>query len=280
MNERKFAVIGHPIGHTMSPFIHKRLFELSGMGGDYSVYDIAPEELASKYSELRTLDGYNITIPHKQAIIPLIDKLDNKAQLYGSVNTVKNGEIAEGYTTDPDGFLMALKAAKIPLEKSVVILGCGGVARTFAYEAALAGCNTVIAVRPDDLPVAASLAGELKTKIYKAYVSTSLISRLKGDFDLLINATPLGMYPNVDNMAPTPELLARCANVFDAVYNPLETKLIKMARANGSKTLGGMSMLVWQAVRAHEIWDNVSYKEDDIAQLVEDSAEEVTKLFS
>ena len=82
------------------------------MGGDYSVYDIAPEELASKYSELRTLDGYNITIPHKQAIIPLIDKLDNKAQLYGSVNTVKNGEIAEGYTTDPDGFLMALKAAK------------------------------------------------------------------------------------------------------------------------------------------------------------------------
>lgn len=88
------------------------------------------------------------------------------------------------------------------------------------------------------------------------------------------------MYPNVDNMAPTPELLARCANVFDAVYNPLETKLIKMARANGSKTLGGMSMLVWQAVRAHEIWDNVSYKEDDIAQLVEDSAKEVTKLFS
>lgn len=280
MSERKFAVIGHPIGHTMSPFIHKRLFELSGMDGDYSIYDIAPEELASKYSELRALAGYNITIPHKPTIIPFLDKLDKKAQLYGSVNTVKNGEIAEGYTTDPDGFLMALRAAKIPLEKSVVILGCGGVARTFAYEAALAGCNTVIAVRPDDLPVAAALAGELKTKIYKAYVSTCLINRLQGDFDLLVNATPLGMYPKVDDMAPTPELLARCKNAFDAVYNPLETKLIKMARANGSKALGGMSMLVWQAVRAHEIWDNVSYKDEDIAQLVEDSAKEVTKLFS
>lgn len=280
MSERKFAVIGHPIGHTMSPFIHKRLFELSGMKGDYTILDIAPEELASKYSELKALDGYNITIPHKPAIIPFLDKLDKKAQLYGSVNTVKNGEISEGFTTDPDGFLMALKSAGIPLGKSVVILGSGGVARTFAYEAALAGCNTTIAVRPDDLAAAAALAGEIKTDIYKAYVSTSLISRLHGDFDLLINATPLGMYPNVDAMAPTPELLARCENVFDAVYNPLETKLIKTARANGSKALGGMSMLVWQAVRSHEIWDGVTYKDEDIAQLVEDSAKEVTKLFS
>lgn len=280
MSERKFAVIGHPIGHTMSPFIHKRLFELSGIDGDYGIYDIAPEELASKYSELRNLDGYNITIPYKPAIIPFLDKLDKKAQLYGSVNTVKNGECAEGYTTDPDGFLMALRAAGIALNNSVVILGCGGVARTFAYEAALAGCNTVIAVRPDDLKVAAALAGEIQTKVYNSFVSTSLISRLKGDFDLLVNATPLGMYPNVDEMAPAPEILAKCENVFDAVYNPLETKLIKMARANGSKAVGGMSMLVWQAVRAHEIWDNISYKDDDISQLVEDSAKEVTKLFS
>lgn len=279
MSERKFAVIGHPIGHTMSPFIHKRLFELSDMDGSYEVFDIAPEELTAKYSDLKTLSGYNITIPHKQAIIPLLDKLDKKAQLYGSVNTVNNGEISEGFTTDPDGFLMALKSAGIPLGKSVVILGSGGVARTFAYEAALAGCNTTIAVRPEDLPAAATLAGEIKVDVYKAYVSTSLISRLKGEFDLLVNATPLGMYPNTEAMAATPELLANCANVFDAVYNPLDTKLIKAARANGSKALGGMSMLVWQAVRAHEIWDNVTYKDEDIAQLVEDSAKEVAKRF-
>lgn len=279
MSERKFAVIGHPIGHTMSPFIHQRLFELSGKGGSYEVFDISPEELSAKYSELRALDGYNITIPYKTTIIPFLDKLDKKAKLYGSVNTIKNGEISEGFTTDPDGFVMALNSAGIPLKKNVVILGSGGVARTFAYEAALAGCNTTIAVRPDDLPAAAALAGEIKVNIYKAYISTSLINRLKGEFDLLINATPVGMYPNTDAMAPTPELLAGCANVFDAVYNPLETKLIKTARANGSKVLGGMSMLVWQAVRAHEIWDNVTYKDEDIAQLVEDSAKEVAKRF-
>lgn len=279
MSERKFAVIGHPIGHTMSPFIHRRLFELSGMSGSYDILDISPEQLTEKYSELRTLNGYNVTIPHKPAIIPFLDKLDKKARLYGSVNTVKNGEISEGFTTDPDGFLMALKTAGIPLGKSVVILGSGGVARTFAYEAALAGCNTTIAVRPEDLPAAAALAGEIKVDVYKAYISTSLISRLNGDFDLLINATPLGMYPNTDVMAATPQLLARCANVFDAVYNPLETKLLKAARANGSKAVGGMSMLVWQAVRSHEIWDNVTYRDEDIAQLVEDSAREVAKRF-
>lgn len=280
MSERKFAVIGHPIGHTMSPFIHKRLFELSGMGGEYGILDIPPEELSGKYSELRELDGYNITIPHKPAIIPYLDRLDKKAKLYGSVNTVKNGEIAEGFTTDPDGFLLALKSAGIPLEKRVVILGCGGVARTFAYEAVLAGCNTVIAVRPEDLPMAAELVGELKTRVYKAYVSTSLISRVSGSFDLLVNATPLGMYPNTDAMAPTEKLLNSCKNVFDAVYNPLETKLIKKARSNGSKAIGGMPMLVWQAVRSHEIWDGASYKDEDIAQLIEDSSKEVAKLFS
>lgn len=279
MSTRKFAVIGHPIGHTMSPFIHKRLFELSQTEGEYSVFDIAPEELGAKINMLKELDGYNITIPHKQAIIPYLDSLDKKAELYGSVNTVKNGEVSEGFTTDPDGFVLALKAAGIPLGGNVVILGSGGVARTFAYEAAIAGCNTTIAVRPDDLPAAAELAGEIKVNIQSAYISTSLISRLNGEFDLLVNATPVGMYPNTDAMAATPQILEKCANVFDAVYNPLNTKLLNAAKANGSKTLGGMSMLVWQAVRAHEIWDNVSYNPDDIAQLVEDSAKELEKKF-
>lgn len=279
MSTRKFAVIGHPIGHTMSPFIHKRLFELSQTKGEYSVLDIAPEELGTKINILKELDGYNITIPHKQAIIPYLDKLDKKAELYGSVNTVKNVEISEGFTTDPDGFVLALKAAGIPLGGNVVILGSGGVARTFAYKAAIAGCNTTIAVRPDDLPAAAALAGEIKVNIHSAYISTSLISRLSGEFDLLVNATPVGMYPNTDAMAATPQILEKCENVFDAVYNPLNTKLLSTAKANGSKTLGGMSMLVWQAVRAHEIWDNVSYNPDDIAQLVEDSTKELEKKF-
>lgn len=280
MSTRKFAVIGHPIGHTMSPFIHKRLFELAKTDGDYEIFDISPEELPNKISALNELYGYNITIPHKQAIIPLIDKLDRKAELYGSVNTVKNGEIREGYTTDPDGFLKALHFGGIPLRNNVLILGCGGVARTFAFEAALAGCNTTIAVRPDDLKDVARLAGELNSKILSSSVSTCVIERISGNFDLLVNATPLGMYPNIDNMAVSHEIVNKCKYVFDAVYNPLETKLIKTAKANGATAVGGMSMLVWQAAVSHEIWDGSVYNTDDINQLVEDSAAELKKKFS
>ena len=109
MKKRNFAVIGHPIGHTMSPFIHKRLFELSHENGDYTVLDISPDELPVKIHALNELAGYNITIPNKQAIIPYLDTLDKKAALYGSVNTVKNGSVREGFTTDPDGFLKALE---------------------------------------------------------------------------------------------------------------------------------------------------------------------------
>ena len=113
METKKFAVIGHPIGHTMSPFIHTRLFELQGIKAEYTKLDIAPENLEYEFKNtLSRLDGFNITIPHKQAVIPFLDEIDAKAEMYGSVNTVsnKNG-ISKGYTTDPDGFLKALAAA-------------------------------------------------------------------------------------------------------------------------------------------------------------------------
>ncbi len=282
MTKKKFAVIGHPIGHTMSPFIHKRLFELTGQACDYDVLDIAPEDLRTKFEGvLKDLAGFNITIPHKQGIIPYLTRLNPKAALYGSVNTVKNtdNKIYEGYTTDPDGFLKALKFGNIPLKDNVVILGCGGVARTIAYEAALAGCNLTIAVRPEDLPIAANLAGELRLKMGITTLATVYIDRLEGDFDLLINATPVGMYPHTDAMAVSKEILSHCANVFDVIYNPLETTLLKMARANGSNVLGGISMLVWQAVVSHEIWDGSVYNDDDIRQLCLDTSEELSKKF-
>ncbi len=124
MSTKHYAVIGHPIGHTMSPFIHKRLFELAGADADYTYLDIAPETLAEEYqNRLRHLDGFNITIPHKEAIIPLLDALDDKAKMYGSVNTValRDGK-ATGYTTDPDGFIKALEAAGIA-DDTVIVLG-------------------------------------------------------------------------------------------------------------------------------------------------------------
>ena len=277
MSIKKFAVIGHPIGHTMSPFIHNRLFNLSGIEAEYTKLDIAPENLADEYNKvLSKLDGYNITIPHKQNIIPLIDEIDEKAKMYGSVNTVANiNGVAKGYTTDPDGFLKALDAAGIVLDGRVVILGCGGVARTMAYEVVLKGLPLLFAVRKEDVEIAKSLCSEIENTVKGAKVSFCLIDELSGDIDVLVNATPLGMFPKVDVQPVSDSVINRCASVFDAVYNPLETVLIKKALANGAKAVGGMSMLVWQAVVAHEKWDGSVYDKDDIAKLCIDSAEEL-----
>ena len=161
----------------------------------------------------------------------------------------------------------------------MVILGTGGVARTMANEAALAGCDLTIAIRPDDLNMAAALAGELMTRIHSAHLSTCLLDRIEGNIALLDNATPVGMYPNTDACPVTDQVLANCSHVFDAVYNPLETLLLKKARANGAKALGGMSMLVWQAAVSHQIWHNAQYDAGDIEKLCLDSAKAMKNTF-
>lgn len=281
MSTAHYAVIGHPIGHTMSPFIHKRLFELAGRDADYTKADIAPEELEERYSSfLRGLDGYNITIPHKQGIIPMLDSLDDKATMYGSVNTVSNqGGKAVGYTTDGDGFIKALEAAEIKLDGRIMILGCGGAARTIAYEIALRGKPFEFAVRRESVGKAGLLCLDITRKLPETQVSFGLIDQIIGTVDVLINATPVGMYPNVNEQPIHNCAIGRCGAVFDAVYNPFETALVKRAKANGSKAVGGMSMLVWQAVAAHEIWDGSTYEKEEIDRLCIDAAEEMKRIF-
>lgn len=274
---KKYAVIGHPIGHTMSPFIHKRLFELSGIDAEYTVVDIEPENFERDYNNiLKKLDGYNITIPHKQRVIPFLDKIDDKAEMYGSVNTVANIDgVSKGYTTDPDGFLKALGYASIPLSGNVVILGCGGVARTMAFEALLKNAALKFAVREKSIGKAKALIDEIKTKLDNPDVSYCLIDELSEDITTLINATPVGMSPNTDYMPVSEAVIKRCENVYDAIYNPLDTKLIKTARKNGANAESGMSMLVWQAVVAHYHWDKIDYDVKDIEKLCEDAAKEL-----
>lgn len=278
---KKYAVIGHPIGHTMSPFIHNRLFELAGIEAEYSVVDVAPENLGDDYKKiLSKLDGFNITIPHKSAIIPYLSGLDKKAEMYGSVNTVDSN--GKGYTTDPDGFLQALKSNGIPVYGKVVIIGTGGVARTIAFELAKAGADVTIAVRPQSIHKVAALSQEIQEKTVHPSISTCYIERLskyKGEIDLLVNATPVGMYPNVDAMPVGEDIISKSKAVFDVVYNPLETKFVKTAKAMGKKAVGGMDMLIYQAVVSHQIWDGSTYDIKDIEQLCVDTAKEQSKKF-
>ncbi len=277
--KKKYAVIGHPIAHTMSPFIHSKLFELAGIDAEYGVLDISPENLGTEYGNtLKKLDGYNITIPHKQAIIPYLNALDDKARMYGSVNTVLNsGGKSKGFTTDPDGFIKAADYAGIPLDGRVVILGCGGVARTMAYEALFRGAELEFAVREKSIEKVKKLISEIKDNIDNPKVGFCIVDELTGDIDTLVNATPVGMSPNTDLMPVSEAQLKNCANVYDAVYNPLDTLLIKTARKNGSNAESGMSMLVWQAAAAQYHWNGSEFDKKDIENLCVLAGEELKK---
>jgi len=275
----KFSVIGHPLGHTMSPFIHTRLFEISGMQVDYSVQDIRPCDLESKMELLKTLSGFNITIPHKQTIIPFLDCLDESAIRYSAVNCVSMADgKSTGYNTDAFGFLSALKSGGLGLKGNVLIAGCGGVARTMAKEAVLAGCHVTLGVIPRSMAVAESLCAELNS-VCEDSCCIQILDMIKGSFDLAVNATPVGMYPNVGAMPLTTNQLKHCGSVFDAVYNPYETLLLKTAKELGIKATGGMSMLVWQAAAAHKYWYNAEFNTADIEKLIDDSITEMQRLF-
>ena len=275
----KFAVIGHPIGHTMSPFIHKKLFALKGIDVEYLTLDIPPEELEKEVNgALAKLDGYNVTIPHKQLILPFLNHIDDTAKKYNAVNCVLkvNGE-AYGFSTDAFGFTQALKSSGVVLKGKILILGAGGAARTLAREAADMGCEITFAVRSINLCDAEKLVGWIMENNGKATVTT--LDKTTGEYDLLINATPVGMYPKCDEMPITKELISRCKAVFDAVYNPEKTMLLKTSEELNIKTVGGMAMLVWQAVKAHEHWYGGTFKVEEIEEIIQQANEEMKRIF-
>lgn len=275
---RKFCLIGHPLGHSLSPQIHTRLFELSGEKVEYTLEDIAPEELQEKYGFLSELDGFNITIPHKVDIIGYCGELSDGAKRYRSVNCVKNGGKKIGYNTDCIGFTKSIELLGASLKSKVLLIGCGGVGRMMAIETALEGGELTIAALENDLPLAANVIGEIQKMNPSAKVKAvkipddGLCNAALGNesFDLLMNACPVGMFPKVDRMPCLPEVLDNVKFVFDAVYNPKETLLAKTAREKGCKAMTGMAMLVLQAVAAHEIWDNAAYNKEDIDKLITD----------
>ena len=254
----KYTLIGYPLGHSMSPYIHNRLFELACRDAEYNCTEIAPDDLTQKIGEINRLNCYNITIPHKVSVIPYIDMLDISAKRYGAVNCVHNtGSELVGYNTDCDGFLNAVR--DFPLSENVLLLGCGGAGRMMAIEAALHGASLTIAVQPRTEAKARALVDEIEVISPNTRAHLVRIDNIVGRYDMLINATPVGMYPHVKKCPVSDDVIANCTTVYDAVYNPICTALLAKAFGMGKKAAGGMSMLVHQAVRAHEIWNGDFY---------------------
>jgi shikimate dehydrogenase substrate binding domain protein len=254
----------------MSPFIHQALFALSGRPQPYALHDVAPEDLKTQVPKLLAGQGFNITIPYKVEIIPFLTQLSEKAGLYQSVNTVeiKDGRYI-GHNTDVDGFLHGIRSLGVELSQGpVLMLGSGGVANMIATEVVLAGSPLTIAVRKEDVKQAAALKERLLKIKPEAEITTCLLDEPNGSYRLLVNATPVGMYPNTQSCPVTPDIIRQAEAVFDLVYNPFETQLVQTAKSLGLPAGGGLSMLVWQAAVAHEIWFGDSFTDQQIQQVI------------
>ena len=254
------ALVGDPVEHTLSPAMHNAAFEYLGIDLVYIPFRVTRENLGDAVQGLVSLDctGFNVTIPHKIAVIPLLDEVDETAARVGAVNTVviKNRQ-TRGYNTDGDGFLKALRSETLePSGKSVVMLGAGGAARSIAYALVYAGAHLTILNRTPEKAVglADDVARDTGNRPGAGGLTGDSLEELLSCADILVNTTSAGMVTTGSaNLVPE-GLLRPGLAVCDIIYNPPETGLLKLAKAAGCRTMNGIGMLVHQGALAFELW--------------------------
>jgi len=254
------CVIGHPIKHSMSPIMHNIALQDLGLNYVYLAFDITSDKLKKAIDSFKTLDikGINVTIPHKETIIQYLDEIEPLAEKIGAINSIKNedGRLV-GKNTDTIGAKLALKDTGFKLKSTnVMIIGAGGAAKAISYSLGEEIDRVLILNRSKSraLKLAEILAENYNLKVEGKELTNAILKKEIENIDLLINTTPIGMYPNIDNSPIQKEFIHEDLFVFDIIYNPLETKLIKDAKDVGCKTLGGLDMLVNQGALAFEWW--------------------------
>jgi shikimate dehydrogenase len=269
----KLGILGHPLSHTLSPLLHGELLRQAGLNGEYRPYDIAPEKLVETLRHFAENGGcgLNVTIPHKMAVIPLLGQVSENARLLGAVNTIVIGENGEtlGENTDISGFIRSLPpSVQSALPQShILLLGAGGSARAVLAGLIQLGTEriTIMARQPSKADALKQDAQAMK----KAYHSdtelhtgtfqraTDIIKPVQG----LINTTPLGMWPQEENSPFDSDNLKSLLDsrglqpfVYDLIYRPLHTQLLKQAETLGAQTFNGLDMLILQGFAAFELW--------------------------
>ena len=254
------GVIADPIGHTVSPAMHNAAFEQAGIDYLYVPFQVKKEELGKAIAGMRALNirGLNVTIPHKVAVIPFLDDLDDLAQRIGAVNTIVNDDgVLKGYNTDATGFLRALLERGVePKGKTVVILGAGGASRAISLTLAERGSNLIILNRTwDKAKEQADRISQLcQREVQTLELNKENLAKALNKADILVNTTSVGMNPDIEETPVTADLIKPPVIVFDIVYNPIKTRLLREAEAAGAETISGIDMLVWQGALAFEKW--------------------------
>jgi len=262
------ACFGQPVAENPTGVMQEAAFQALGLDWRYLTVEIAPDKLGDAVRGARAfgMRGFNLTIPHKVAVMQLLDEIAPDAAVIGAVNTVRReGDRLIGENTDGKGFLRGVRqdAGVDPLGKRAVVLGAGGAARAIVTELALAGVADLLVVNRSP-ERGAQMAGELaaKTKAPVRYEPWRGTYRVPANTDLLVNATSIGLYPAIDAIPPVDLSDAGPGTlVCDAVFNPPETRLLAAARQRGLPTLDGLSMLVYQGVIGFHYWTGLEAPE-------------------
>ena len=274
---KRAGVIGYPLGHSLSPAIYQAAIDAAGAGVSYEKWETEPDQLEGRLNALRHDDflGANVTIPHKEAVLPFLDRLDASAERVGAVNTISNegGELV-GYNTDVAGFARALRDdAKFDAKgKRVAIIGAGGAARAVALVAIEAGASYVMLTGRSPRRMD-KVVGDFRklegtgTTITWTHFGDGVFMTFFPGADLLVNTTPVGTAGG-DTHGASPidaQWLPTKGMVFDVVYNPPETPLLKAAKDRGLSTASGLGMLVYQAAESFRLWTG---KEADVQKML------------
>ncbi|AOY58753.1 shikimate dehydrogenase [Desulfococcus multivorans] len=246
-NTRLYGIFGHPVAHSLSPAMHNRAFAAMGYNGVYLAFDVADIGAAVDGGRALGLGGWSITIPHKVAVMPLLDEVDPVARNIGAVNTVVNqGGRLMGYNSDGLGAVAALTEKCVVEGRSVAVIGAGGAARAIAFCLKAAGARITIVNRSIDRGEA--LARDLDVPFLP------LAEFSKPVYHVLVNTTAVGMTPLTDAVPVDERMLVPEMTVMDIVYNPLKTRLLKTAARRGCTVVDGVAMFVYQGAFQFECW--------------------------
>ncbi len=259
---KKFGLIGEKLPHSFSKILHDTAFDVLNLNYEYELYeiDVNTAKNIKDFILKNELDGINVTIPYKRTVMDALDFISEEAEKIGAVNTIKNvnGKLY-GYNTDYYGFMYEIKANNVEINNSrVVILGSGGASKAVISCVKDMGANKVYLVSRNKLDKKADNSVNL--------IDYEDLKEIKGD--VIINTTPVGMYPNVDASPVGEDIIENFNYVVDVVYNPLKTKFMQIGEGLNKKICGGIEMLIMQGLKSEEIWNDFNISKSDIDKII------------
>lgn len=262
-----YGLIGETLAHSLSPQLHKEIYKRIGLNAAYKNFPCPADKVPHAIESIRTLSisGTNVTIPYKETVMPYLDEIDPTAQTLGVVNTIlnQNGYL-KGYNTDYEGFGLLFKRRNWNLKGShITILGTGGSSKMVVQYVKDHGAESITLI--------SRFSKKIENNGIITYKTYQELPGLEGDY--LINTTPVGMYPNMSASPITDETVTHYGAFIDLIYNPLETIFLKQARNQNKPAVNGLEMLIGQAVKSVEIWENKTFPSTLVDELVDDYAQ-------